>query len=236
MKHVLIVRTGSAPPEVRRRFGDMSDWFASALSPRARSAAVDAELGRLPGAEGFDGVVVTGSMKSVTSPEPWMDALGAWLLSAAQSRPVLGVCFGHQLLAKALGGRVERHPRGPEAGTAEVLLTEDGQRDPLFAGLPHRFSAQEAHEDHVPELPPGAVLLAQNRHAPLQAFAHGPRLRAVQFHPEFDAERSRAMLEACRSWLDGAGPGFADAALASIRETPEASRVLGNWLDAYVGF
>jgi GMP synthase (glutamine-hydrolysing) len=235
MKRILIVRTGSAPLSVRQQHGDMSDWFASSLSPQAESLVVDAEPGGLPDAGGFDGVLVTGSLKSVTQPEPWMESLGAWLLKTARSRPVLGVCFGHQLLARALGGRVERHPSGPEVGTTEVELTEAGQRDPLFAGLPARFAAQESHEDHVPELPPGSVLLARSAHAPVQAFAHGPRIRAVQFHPEFDALRNRAMLGAFRSKLDGIRPGLTSAALATLRDTPQASRVLANWLEGCGG-
>jgi GMP synthase (glutamine-hydrolysing) len=164
-----------------------------------------------------------------------MDALGAWLLEAAgRQRAVLGVCFGHQLLARALGGRVERHPRGPEAGTVEVRLTGPGRRDPLFAGLPDRLSVQQIHEDHVREPPPRAVILAENGHAPVQAFAHGPYLRAVQFHPEFDAERCRTLCEAHREWLDQERPRHAATVLASIRQTPEATAVLSNWLSGLV--
>jgi GMP synthase (glutamine-hydrolysing) len=147
---------------------------------------------------------------------------------------VLGVCFGHQLLARALGARVERHPRGPESGTVEVELTEAGAADPLFAGLPRRLAVQHGHEDHVAELPRGAALLASNAHTLVQAFAHGPHIRAVQFHPEFDATRARAVAEAERVWLEAARPGLADEVLGSIRETPEAARVVANWVDGYV--
>jgi GMP synthase (glutamine-hydrolysing) len=163
-----------------------------------------------------------------------MDALADWLLGVARTRPVLGVCFGHQLLARALGGRVERHGGGPEAGTFDVDLTEAGRADPLFAGLPPRLAVQEGHEDHVPEPPPGAVLLATNAHTPVQAFALGPRIRGVQFHPEFDAARTRAFIEADRDWLDRVRPGLADASLASVRATREAPRVLANWVDGFV--
>jgi GMP synthase (glutamine-hydrolysing) len=153
----------------------------------------------------------------------------------ARSTPVLGVCFGHQLLAQALGGAVERNPAGPEVGTWAVELTPEGRRDPLFAGLRSPLLVQESHEDHVPVPPPGATLLATNPHSPVQAFAAGPRIRAVQFHPEFDAPRSRALCEAERAALEACRPGLADAALASIRDTPEAERVLANWVRVYVG-
>jgi GMP synthase (glutamine-hydrolysing) len=234
MKRVLVVRTGSAPPDVSASLGDFTAWFEALLVPRAAAAVVDAERGPLPDPAPYGGILVTGSLSSVTRPEPWMDTLGAWLLRAAERRPVLGVCFGHQLLGRALGGAVERHPRGPEVGTVEVELTDAGRCDPLLAGLPARLAVQEAHEDHVSHAPPGAVVLARTAHTPVQAFAHGPRLRAVQFHPEFDAVRNRAFTEAEREALERAHPGLADAALASIRETPDAPRVVANWLDAFV--
>ncbi|HUL59374.1 MAG TPA: gamma-glutamyl-gamma-aminobutyrate hydrolase family protein [Anaeromyxobacteraceae bacterium] len=232
-RRVLVLRTGAAGPAVRARHGDWTAWFADALSPHADVAVADAEE-PLPPARGLGGVVVTGSPKSVVEPEPWMDGVGTWLLEAARAAPVLGVCFGHQLLARALGARVERNPLGPEAGTAEIELTAAGLRDPLFAGVPGRLAVQQLHQDHVPAPPPGAVVLASNAHSPVQAFAHG-RIRAVQFHPEFDAARSRALAEEERAWLDAARPGLADQVVASVRDTPEAAAVLANWAIAYVG-
>lgn len=236
MRRVLVVRSGSAPPAVAARHGDFDAWFAALLAPAGVAVrAVDAApRERLPPAGSFDGVVVTGSLASLTAPEPWMDALGHWLLGAAERVPVLGVCFGHQLIARALGGRVERNPRGPEAGTREVALTPEGLRDPLFAGLPRRLAVQQSHFDHVPALPPGAVLLAGNDHTPVQAFAHGPRLRAVQFHPEFDADRSRAFCEVERTLLDAARPGLADEALGTVRPTPESAGIVASWVRAHV--
>jgi GMP synthase (glutamine-hydrolysing) len=234
MQRVLVVRAGSAPDAVRERLGDFTDWFADLLAPHVVPVVADAVLGALPDGAEFEGVLVTGSVESVTCRAPWMEALGAWLLRAAERTPVLGVCFGHQLLAHALGARVERHPGGPESGTVEVELTDAGAADPLFAGLPRRLAVQHGHEDHVAELPRGAALLARNAHTPVQAFAYGPRVRAVQFHPEFDAARARAFAEAERAWLDAARPGLADEALGSIRETPEAARVISNWVDGYV--
>jgi GMP synthase (glutamine-hydrolysing) len=235
MKRVLVVRTGSAPPAVRARLGDFTDWFAALLAPAVEVGVADAGPGfPLPDAREWAGVVVTGSVASVTEPAPWMNRLGRWLVGAAEVTPVLGVCFGHQLLAHALGARVERCPLGPEVGTREVELTAEGRRDPLFQGLPSPLLVQQNHEDHVPAPPPGAVVLARNAHAPVQAFALGPRLRAVQFHPEFDARRNRAFTEDERDALDGARPGVADAALATLRETPEAAAVLARWVEGFV--
>jgi GMP synthase (glutamine-hydrolysing) len=235
MRRVLVVQAGSADAAVRARFGDYPQWFAQLLAPRVEIHVLRPYEEALPAASGFDGIVVTGSPRSVLEREPWMIETGAYLLTAARSRPVLGVCFGHQLLADALGGKVEQNPRGREAGTSEIDLTEAGRRDPLFAGLPERFAVQQTHADHVQALSPGTTVLATNAFSPVQAFAAGEYLRAVQFHPEMDEERSRFVNEQRRRTLDEQAPGGAQAVLGSIRPTPLAARVLENWVERIVG-
>ncbi len=233
MHRILVVRTGSPTPQARARFGEFTEWFERLLAPEV--VVVDAVAGApFPTRDRIAGVVVTGSLDSVTAPAPWMERTGAWLVEASQTVPVLGVCFGHQLLAHALGGTVARNPRGPEVGTREIVLTAEGRRDPLFSGLPDTLFVQENHEDHVPAPPPGATVLAGNDHSPVQAFAHGG-IRAVQFHPEFDAARNRVVCAETRPRLEALRPGLGDEALASIRETPKAERVLANWVRSYVG-
>lgn len=232
-RRVLVVQAGSAPAALRARFGDFPDWFARHLAPRVALAVVRPYERALPSPSGFHGVLVTGSLASVTDPAPWMDRAGAWLVEAARRAPVLGVCFGHQLLARALGGRVERNPRGREAGSVAVRLTPAGARDPLFAGLPDPLLVQETHEDHVAEPPPGATVLAANARTPVQAFAWGDRLRCVQFHPEFDAARSRFLAALRRERGEAAAWGDVDP--AAVRETPGCTAVLDRWLAHWVG-
>jgi GMP synthase (glutamine-hydrolysing) len=164
-----------------------------------------------------------------------MSRAAAYLLEAARHRPVLGVCFGHQLVAHALGGRVERNPRGREAGTGEIRLTDAGRRDPLFAGLPPVLEVQQTHTDHVASLPDSAEVLAVNDFTPVQAFAVGDLMRCVQFHPELDAARSRSLNEGRRELLDREAPGGAAAVLSSIRRTRHGADVLENWLHRLVG-
>jgi GMP synthase (glutamine-hydrolysing) len=235
MRRVLVIQCGTCDPAVRAGFGDYPDWFARRLAARAALRVVRAWDDPLPPPTACDGALVTGSPWSVVDPAPWMDGAAAWLLDAARSRPVLGVCFGHQLLARALGGAVERNPGGREAGTREVRLTDAGRRDPLFAGCPERLLVQQTHEDHVSLMPPGATTLAVNDFSPVQAFAVGDSIRCVQFHPEMDAAHSRAYGDCRRARYDAECPGGAEAVLASIRETPDASRILDNWLQRFVG-
>jgi GMP synthase (glutamine-hydrolysing) len=230
---VLLALLGDPGPAVRAALGGFERWFREGLEPAAEVRVAHRHRVREAAREA-SGIVVTGSYASVTERAPWMLSLGETLLEAAERVPVLGVCFGHQLLASALGGGVERNPRGPEVGTHEVSLTPAGHEDPLLAGLPARLAVQQFHEDHVAAVPPGAILLASGAHSPVQAFAHGPRLRAVQFHPEFDAARTRAMADEERAWIERGGRGSHADVVASIRETPEATGLLAGWVRAFV--
>jgi GMP synthase (glutamine-hydrolysing) len=154
---------------------------------------------------------------------------------------VLGVCFGHQLLASVLGATVRRNPLGREIGTVRCALSAAGRQDPLFDGVPDRFEVQATHEDSVFD-PPGALeLLAGNAHSAVQAFRAGRNLRGVQFHPEIDPAVMRALVEARAATLAGeAGARGADPAervralLAGIRPTPAGARILRNFVERCV--
>jgi len=144
-------------------------------------AEFDVTAGDLPADFDYDGVVVTGSRSSVYWDEAWIDDLVDWVARAAErGLPVLGVCYGHQVLAEALGGRVDAMD-DIEIGYREIDVLDD---DPLLDGLDTPFVAFETHSDRVVELPPGATLLAENERG-VQAFRHGD-CWGVQFHPEYD--------------------------------------------------
>ena len=182
--------------------------------------------GALPAHDRIAGVVITGSHAMVSAREPWSEALVPWLRTAVrQQTPVLGICYGHQLLAHALGGRIEHHPEGVEIGTVTVELNDAAASDALLGCLPESFPAQAVHWHSVRRLPPGAVLLARSAHESHHAFRVGPSAWGVQFHPEFSDT-------ALRAYLDGLGPLLADEGLdaaaiaARLRPTPEAASVL----------
>jgi len=148
----------------------------------AALAEFDVTAGELPADFDHDAVVVTGSRSSVYWDEPWIGALVDWVGAAAErGLPVLGVCYGHQVLAEALGGRVDAMD-DVELGYREIRRLDDG--DPLFAGIESPFVAFETHSDRVVDLPPGATRLAENDRG-VQAFRRGD-CWGVQFHPEYD--------------------------------------------------
>ena len=147
MPKVVILKTGTTYPALREAFGDFDTWFAARLAPELNVSVVDVTVDDLPGQPGdWDGIVVTGSPAMVSDREPWSEHTGSWLAAAVSAEiPLLGVCYGHQLLAHALGGEAGFHPRGRETGTHQVELLDSALDDPLFKGLPRQFPAQLTH-------------------------------------------------------------------------------------------
>ncbi len=194
----LIVQAGTTLPALRPRHGDFPEWFRRGLGvARGAVTILRVDTGaRLPEPALFRGVVVTGSGAMVSDRLDWSEATAAWLRTAVDAGvPVLGVCYGHQLLAHALGGRVDDHPDGREVGTVEIETLPAAAEDPLFAKAPARFRAHATHSQSVLELPPGAVVLARSAHDPYQAVRFARTAWGVQFHPEFSAGIMRVYLD-----------------------------------------
>jgi len=195
-KKIILLKTGSTHPGIRQRFGDFEDWFMQAWDQCAVTLVNAVTASELPVLKGDEGVVITGSPAMVTDREPWSEKLAEWLVQQAHGKvPVLGVCYGHQLLAHALGGSVHFHPQGREIGTVDITQQPGAQDDPLLSILPKQFKAQVTHAQSVKALPPGATLLARNDYEPHQAFRVGERTWGVQFHPEFSADVMRAYIQ-----------------------------------------
>lgn len=150
-----------------------------------RFSVVDGEL---PLGYDFDGIVVSGSRASVYWEEPWIEATRSWVQGAVDcDLPALGVCWGHQLLADALGGTVK--PMGEyELGYRTVEHTGDE----LFDGVPEEFTVFTTHSDAVTELPEGADLIARNDYG-VHGFRHG-NVYGLQSHPEYDPRTAEAVV------------------------------------------
>lgn len=228
MQKLLLLQVGHTFEEIARERGDYDVWFQRALGRgHADFRVLRAFAGEpLPTDYDYAGVVVTGSWSMVTDREPWSEASGDYLReAAARQRPILGVCYGHQLLAQAFGGTVGYNPSGRHAGSAQLQLTEHAATDALFGGLPAQLLVQVSHSQRVLLPPSGALLLGHCERDPYHVFRLGETTWGVQFHPEFDAEVSRRYIELRRERIvaEGLDP---DALLAGVRDSDHGAQLL----------
>lgn len=231
---IVIVKAGTTLPAIRDRCSDYEVWFRRVLS--RPTIVCDAYRGeRPPPPRDCAGVLITGSPASVLDRAPWMDDLCGYVRRAdGEGVPVLGVCFGHQLIGHAFGCPVQENPAGWELGTREVSLTDEGRLDPLFKGLPDRFLAQMSHRDEIGEALGDVRCLATNGHSSVQAIAIGDHVRGVQFHPEADPEIARLFITARSATLRDAGL-VPQRLVETVADAPTQQRVLANFEEQFVG-
>lgn len=236
---IVVLVAGDPVPETRLRRGGFLDLIQGSLVaggapgfPAEPWLAHDLrELDVLPDLTDASSVIVTGSPASVMDGLPWMERSAACLRQLVLAEvPVLGICFGHQLLAHALGGRVSANPRGREMGTVDLTISH---ADPVVGEL-GTLQVNSTHVDSVVELPPGAQLLGATALDPHAAVRFGPSAWGVQFHPEIDAEVMRHYLAARRSAL--LTERFDVAALErGVRDAPGGAAMIGRFLQVARG-
>lgn len=247
MKPLLIIVTGHAPAPIRARLGDFDHWFRLALRlPASQLRSIDAQHETLPAPGSVAGAVITGSAAMVTERAAWSEQLADWIRDAMDIElPLFGVCFGHQLMARALGGRVDDLPGGREIGTQTITPLSDAETDPLLQGIARAtadpdsgistpaFRAHTTHQQSVLETPPGASVLARSARDARQVLRYGPHALSTQFHPEFSAAAMRAyiVLRADRLREEGLD---VPTLLREVGAAPQARRLLRRFARQYV--
>lgn len=236
MRYLAVVKVGGSFPETVVRLGDFEDWTVRGTGrtpPAVR--VVDGLAPILPACAELAGVVVMGSHAMVSDREAWSERVAAWIRQlVAAEVPFLGICYGHQLLAHALGGEVGYHPAGPEIGTRAIELLPTAADDPLFADLPTSFFGHTTHSQTVLRLPPDTAVLARNGHEPQHVIRVGARAWGVQFHPEFDELVMLDYVEAQADHLRAHGQDPV-AIRQAIRPTPVAAGVLRRFAALALG-
>jgi GMP synthase - Glutamine amidotransferase domain len=197
---------GFAEPELLAKYGDYVDMVRRKLPPALQPSAniIDPATGVLPGPESVERLIITGSSSMVTDPSPTDLAAFRWLERVlAERRPVLGLCYGHQMLGHVLGGKVGPLPGGPEIGVTDVTLIASD--DPLFAACDPRQRVAVIHWQTILELPKDARVLGSGIRDPHQAVRFAPNVWGVQFHPEFTRNVMIDYVEACAEEIDDTG-------------------------------
>ncbi len=232
-----ILETGEVAEDLRARHGDYPAMFRSLLSavdPGLEFATVRVVAGEMPAAPGqADAWLVTGSRHGVYDALPWIEPLKEFLRACVAAHvPVVGICFGHQILAEALGGRAEKSERGWGLGVKDYDFVA---RPGWMADAPAHFSMRAVHQDQVTALPPTATVLASSPFCEYAAIAYGdpetPDAISLQPHPEFGPEFMGELL-ALR-----AGTAFPAEVYEAARpglDRPVASVDWAGWIVAYL--
>jgi GMP synthase-like glutamine amidotransferase len=225
-----ILKTGRPPSTCIPEFGTYPDMFKRLLGEDAYDYTVyAADEGELPASpKDCDAFLVTGSSAGAYEALPWIGPLKGFLNEAMGQAALVGICFGHQIMAEAFGGKVIKSPKGWGLGEQEYRVLK---REPWMDDAAS-FRLTGSHQDQVVELPPGAEVIAASDFTPMGALAwrDQPAI-SMQLHPEFEPAYASALIENRR------GARFSDAeadrALASYRLPDDRARVAG-WLKNFL--
>ena len=221
-----ILLTGAPPPELEERFGDYAAMVSALLGEGFDYTSYDVVAGELPRVpEEQDAYLVMGSPAGVYDDLPWIAPLKHFLRAAKGKAKLVGICFGHQIMAEAFGGRVEKAPGGWGVGLHRYEIAE---RAPWMDGT-GAVSIRVSHQDQIVVQPPATRVIAGsafNRFGIL-AYDDQPAI-SFQCHPEFDPGFAKALIEKRRDRLCQA-----DQAIATLDSSDDRARVAG-WIRAFL--
>jgi GMP synthase-like glutamine amidotransferase len=219
-----ILETGLPPGELQARFGCYPEMMARLLGDGFDVETFDVQAGELPANGAHDGIIVMGSPAGVYDPLPWIDPLLHFIRSAKGSK-MIGVCFGHQAMAQALGGEVMKSDKGWGTGLHNYSVVDS---QPWMNGE-SRIASPASHQDQVVVQPPNTQVVARSDFTPIAALAWTDRPAiSFQFHPEFTPAYAKALIDARRDRIPDP-----DAAIASL-DAPNDTALVGGWIRRFL--
>jgi len=196
MKNVVIYSNGPGLPEIVKQYGHSSDWIPNIVNnnkvnfiiKKAYENDFDSDIKA-------DAFILTGSKYSVYNKSPWIEELKKHVKKLIdEDKYILGICFGHQILADCLGAEVRKNKLGWELGSYKINLSEKGLQSKLFHGFSKEEIVYESHQDTVINIPSNLDILASSKKSN-QSFSYNDKIYGVQFHPEFSKEVTRKLMD-----------------------------------------
>jgi len=224
-----ILKAGS-PPAPLARFGDYPAMFRRLLGEGAYDYCIfDVENGELPdAADACPAYIITGSACGAYDPLPWIEDLKRFLVETGGKAALVGICFGHQIMAEAFGGKVEKSPKGWGIGAHSYNVLRP---QPWLEGA-GTITLPASHQDQVVELPPTAEVVAASAFTPFGMLAYRDRPAiSIQLHPEFEPDYAAALAELHRS--AGVTEEEAHRAVASLRQPTDSKRA-ARWIARFL--
>jgi len=224
---IAILRTGVPPADLTPRYGLYDDMFDRLLGPGFESVRYDVVAGEYPERPAdHDAYLVTGSPAGVYEPLPWVPPLIDFLRAASGQAKLIGICFGHQVMAEAFGGHVEKSDRGWGVG---VHVYDVLERPPFMADAPERIAVPVSHQDQIVVQPPASRILAASDFSPfgMLGYEDQPAI-SMQFHPEFEEGYGEGLIDTRRDRLPDP-----DAAIETY-EAPNDRLIVGEWMRGFL--
>lgn len=204
--------------------------FFESADPPFIYAGYDVALGAFPASvHACDAYVITGSPRGAYDEDPWIGQLIAFIRdSYGAGKKLAGICFGHQVLAHALGGRAEKSPKGWGLGLKTFTVTAQKS---WMSGPPGTYALYFAHQDQVVRLPAGAQLLGSNDFCPIGMFSIGDQVLGVQGHPEFTPAMMAGLVARSAEKMP---PEFVQEARDSLQNGAPDNLTVAQWMTNFL--
>ena len=227
MTRIAILETGAPPSGLADAHGDYPAMFRDLLGEGFEFETFDVQAGEWPDAGAFDAAIITGSSAGVYETDGWIADLLDWIRAAKGRTKLVGVCFGHQAMAQALGGRVEKSDKGWGVGLHRYQVVSP---EPWMSPAAATVAVPASHQDQVVEKPADARVLLRSDFTPFAGLAWGEDAISMQPHPEFTPAFATELTAGRHDRID---PALVARAVDSLKAADDRATV-GGWISAFV--